>query len=230
MKPVTDMRQAPLPFRCKKRPVTTKAAGSIATEKKSNKRPRPLDTSEGARGCSVSTLFVDLISHRRGKRNTWVALEASAKSDVADICTGYDKEKYTSMTTDTVRNKVYARAIKEASAPGTQRKLCVDVGCGASACLTKMGIEWFDDSVGIEVNPLSAKWARKVFLFLLCRVLLFVCLDLSPSYFQVLMDCAASRTWEVCSYIIAHSTKTNQNASSSYDMPTRSLGFVWFVK
>jgi hypothetical protein len=103
--------------------------------------------------------------HRKTKRKltTWVGLAAGSTADTLSICAVYDVEGYGSMNQDTIRNKVYERAIKATSRKGAN--VWVDVGCGASACLTKMVLTLHGQCVAIEANPISADTAMRVLLF-----------------------------------------------------------------
>lgn len=106
------------------------------------------------------TPLMRALCNDRRKYSTWTIGTKSANSTTLTICEGYDKEGYTSMNTDTVRNKLYTTAIK--SIPSSDQFFWIDLGCGSSALLTVMVLKQHGQCVAIDCNPSSAANALMV--------------------------------------------------------------------
>ena len=88
------------------------------------------------------------------------------QTNTETICRDYSEGVYESMNMDTARNTQYRLAIQECnkhSLDTTATRCWLEIGCGASALLTKMVLAGTNSSViAIEANEESAKKARKI--------------------------------------------------------------------
>lgn len=115
----------------------------------------------------VSALLLRwLLSLRQKSQTTYIARGAGeAGGDSApttqSICANYSGEGYGSMNQDAARNKFFFESIKHAKAT-SPKGTWLEIGCGASALLTKMAIERGVTIVAIEGNAESAAIASRM--------------------------------------------------------------------
>jgi len=78
------------------------------------------------------------------------------------ICAAYSREGYGSMNNDAIRNNAYKKSI-ESRCQHHKQTHWLEIGCGASAWLTRMVLEQASSNISaIEVNRESALTAQKI--------------------------------------------------------------------
>lgn len=136
-----------------------KRTDGSATMPKGGKRKR----ADGAGLAKPAELLRHLLSHREKHRlNVLVAPEEQPEpTDVWGLCKDYEEEDFDAMDDDVSRNAAYVRAFQ--AVPSSQSRW-LEIGCGASATLTKLALHHGPASLHItafEVNHLSAAAAAE---------------------------------------------------------------------
>lgn len=121
-----------------------------------------LDTSSNVSPRDSGSLVATLVSLRQKCQATYVAVETDAAvTTTQSICTNYSGEGYGSMNQDVARNKFFQEAIKFAKSR-VSKGTWLEIGCGASALLTKMAVDSGATIVAIEGNAESAAIASRL--------------------------------------------------------------------
>jgi hypothetical protein len=121
-----------------------------------------LSSDAAVRFPDAASLVRHLLSLRQKSQTTYVARGADDSGPTTQsICANYSGEGYGSMNQDVARNKFFLEAIKHAKATAPEGTW-LEIGCGASALLTKMAMESKATIVAIEGNPDSAAIASRM--------------------------------------------------------------------